>query len=65
MYCALPLSVKKKKCIVLDYFKAIFSSSGPTDVTKVVEAIEPIVSQTMNTSLTTKFKAEEVARALK
>lgn len=46
---------------MLDYFKAIFSSSGPTDVTEVVEAIEPVVSQTMNTSLTTKFKAEEVA----
>ena len=31
----------------------------------MAEAIEPVVSQTMNTSLTSKFKAEEVALALK
>ena len=46
------------ECIVLDYFKAIFSSHGPTDVIEVVEAINLIVTHTMNTSLIANFRAE-------
>ena len=46
------------ECIVLDYFKAIFISHGPTDVIEVVEAINLIVTHTMNTSLIANFRAE-------
>ena len=46
------------ECIVLDYFKSIFSSNGPTDVTKVVEAINLVVTHAMNTSLIANFRAE-------
>ena len=49
---------RAKKCIVLDYFKAIFSLNGPTDVTEVVEAINPVVTHAMNTSLIANFRAE-------
>lgn len=44
---------------VAGQFQGQFSLSGLTDATEVVEAIEPVVSQTMNTSLTAKFKTEE------
>lgn len=46
------------ECIVLDYFKAIFSLNGPTDVIEVVEAINPVVTHAMNTSLISNFRAE-------
>ena len=37
--------------IILYYFSNIFQSNGPTDTTAIVEAIQPIVTESMNNFL--------------
>lgn len=51
--------------IVVGYFNSIFQSNEQCDATEVVEAIQPVVSSSMNSSLSLEFKAKEVTRALK
>ena len=51
--------------IDVDYFAYIFISNGQIDASKVVEDIQPVVNDAMNSSLIQKFHATEMARALK
>ena len=51
--------------IILDYFSTIFQSNGPTDTSAIVEAINPVVTDSMNRFLCQPFHADEVHRALK
>ena len=49
----------------LNYFSMIFRSNGPTNHSKVVEAIQSRISTIMNESLLHAFTAEEMSKALK
>lgn len=51
--------------VVLKYYSELFHSSNPTDFTKILFAIQPIVSTTMNQMLTGDFQESEVCKALK
>ena len=51
--------------ITLDYFSNIFHSNGPTDISAIVAAINPVVTDSMNRFLCQPFQAEEVHRTLK
>ena len=51
--------------IILDYFETIFRSNGPTNISVLVDAVQPVVTDKMNTFLTRTFTAEEVHKALK
>ena len=51
--------------IILDYFETIFRSNGPIDTLVLVDAVQPVVTDEMNTFLTRVFTAEEVHKALK
>ena len=53
------------KNIILDYFETIFRSNGPTDTSVLVDAVQPVVTNEMNISLTQTFTGEEVHKALK
>lgn len=48
----------------MDYFADIFKSNGSIDASKVVEVVQPVVTNAMNLGLIQKFHAAEVARAL-
>lgn len=58
-------SDKAKERIALDYFNSIFKSNIPTDAIEEVEAIQDVVSRSMNRALLMEFRAEEVTKALK
>ena len=49
----------------MDYYAELFKSLNPSDCSKVVEAVQPKVSESMNARLTRDFQAKEVHRALK
>ena len=51
--------------IILNYFAAIFRSNGPTDSSLLVDAVQPMVTEEMNSFLTWPFTAEEVHKVLK
>lgn len=51
--------------IVVDYFESIFRSNGPKDARNVVEVIQPVVTDSMNVTLSREFSAMEVKKALK
>ncbi|KAL0004819.1 hypothetical protein SO802_012380 [Lithocarpus litseifolius] len=51
--------------IIVEYFSNMFHSNGPTDTTKFIDAVEPVVSTDMNNFLTQEFRADEVHKALK
>lgn len=57
-------SDKAKERIALDYFNLIFKSNIPTNAIEVVEAIQPVVSRSINKALLMEFRAEEVTKAL-
>ena len=48
----------------MGYFHSIFQSNGQTKATRVIEAIQPVVTSSMNDALVMEFKAEEVRKAL-
>ena len=48
----------------MDYLADIFKSNGSIDASKVVEVVQPVVTNAMNLGLIQKFHAAEVARAL-
>ena len=52
------------KDIAVRYFHSIFQSNGRTEATRVIEAIQPVVTSSMNDALVMEFKAEEVHKAL-
>ena len=51
--------------IILDYFSNIFQSNSLTDTTAIVEAIQPVVTESMNNFLCQPFQEVEVHKALK
>ena len=51
--------------IFKDYYLELFASSNPTEFTNLLEAIQPKVTDSMNSSLQRKFQPSEVYRALK
>ena len=53
------------KTIILKYFENIFHSNGPVDISQLVDAIQPVITEEMNSSLTQTFTTEEVHKALK
>ena len=50
---------------MVDYFTNIFKSNGLSDVSLMVNAIKPVVTDVMNIGLTQDFQAAEVIKALK
>ena len=50
---------------MVDYFTNIFKSNGPSNVSLMVNAIKPVVTDVMNIGLTQDFQAVEVIKALK
>ncbi|XP_075665752.1 uncharacterized protein LOC142635493 [Castanea sativa] len=51
--------------IILDYFSDIFHSNGFIDTTAIVEAVQPVVTKSMNNFLCQPFQEVEVHKALK
>ena len=56
--------MRKVEEIVVNYYSNLFSSSNPSELTELIEAVEPKVSQDMNNMLTRDFKGAEVKAAL-
>lgn len=53
-----------EKCFV-DYYTKLFISSNPMDFSKITEAMQPKVTQKMNSRLLREFQRGEVLYALK
>ncbi|KAL0013096.1 hypothetical protein SO802_000165 [Lithocarpus litseifolius] len=51
--------------IIVDYFSTIFQTAGPIDTSAIIEAIQLVVTPSMNEYLYQPFQAEEVQKALK
>ena len=51
--------------IVVKYFANIFKTSGPSDASTMLNTIQPVVTNAMNTSLVLELQATEVIKALK
>lgn len=51
--------------IILEYFENIFRSNGLVDILQLVDAVQPMITEEINSSLTQTFTAEEVHKALK
>lgn len=51
--------------IFKDYYSELFASSIPTEFTELLEAVQPKVTESMNSSLLREFQPHEVSRALK
>ena len=49
----------------VDYYSDLFSSSNPTDFAKIVNAVQPKVTEDMTARLIKEFQADEVFRAMK
>ena len=50
---------------MVKYFSNIFKSNGITDASSIVEAVQPMVTKSMNKGLVQEFLAAEVVKALK
>lgn len=51
--------------LVVEYYKELFSTNHPTEFTKLIQAIQPKVTPTMNRMLAMEFNANEVKMAVK
>ena len=51
--------------IFKDYYLELFVSSNPNEFTNLLEAVQPKVTESMNSSLLREFQSSEVYRALK
>ena len=51
--------------IFKDYYLELFVSSNPNEFTDLLEAVQPKVTESMNSSLLREFQSSEVYRALK
>ena len=51
--------------IFKDYYLELFVSSNPNEFTDLLEAVQPKVTKSMNSSLLREFQSSEVYRALK
>ena len=53
------------EAIILDYLSSLFTSSNPTEIERVKDTIQAVVSKPMNQLLSHDFNALEVHQALK
>ena len=53
------------KNIAVDYYQSLFSSSSPSELDKILEKVQPSVTEPMNTTLLRDFSREEVEVAMK
>ena len=53
------------EAIVLDYFSSLFTSSNPTEIGRITDSVQAVVSEPMNQLLSRDFQASEVHQALK
>ena len=51
--------------VFVDFYSQLFSSSNPTDLERVLEGVQPLVSNSMNEALTCLYNREEVEVAIK
>ena len=51
--------------IFKDYYLELFVSNNPNEFTDLLEAVQPKVTESMNSSLLREFQSSEVYRALK
>ena len=51
--------------IFVDYYSRLFTTSCPTDLERVLEGVQPVVSESMNEVLTRPYVREEVDVAIK
>ena len=51
--------------VFIEYYSDLFTSLKPSDFTKIMEAMQPKVTQSMNSMLVREFQAAEVHKALK
>ena len=49
----------------IEYYSDLFTSSAPSEFTEIMEAVQPRVTQSMNSMLVKEFQAGEVHKALK
>ena len=52
------------KNIVVDYYQSLFSSSSPSELDKILDKVQPSVTEPMNLTLLKDFSREEVELAL-
>ena len=57
--------VSQIKEIVVEYYNSLFTSSNPSDMNEILDAIRPSVSAEMNIQLSKPFSREEVDTAIK
>ena len=51
--------------VATEYFSSLFTSSQPGEMTELLDAVHPSISDTMNLLLSRDFQASEIAQALK
>ena len=51
--------------VFIDYYSDLFTSLAPSEFTEIMEAVQPRVTQSMNSMLVKEFQAGEVHKALK
>ena len=62
MWCTEESQIKN---IAVDYYQSLFSSSSPSELDKILEKVQPSVTEPMNTTLLRDFSREEVEVAMK
>ena len=62
MWCTEESQIKN---IVVDYYESLFSSSSPSELEKILEKVQPLVTEPINLTLLKDFSREEVELALK
>ena len=62
MWCTEESQIKN---IVVDYYQSLFSSSSPSELEKILEKVQPLVTEPINLTLLKDFSREEVESALK
>ena len=50
--------------IFVDFYSRLFTTSCPTDLERVLEGVQPVVSESMNEALTRPYVREEVDVAI-
>lgn len=56
---------KVVEMIFKDYYSELFTSNNPTEFSKLMEAVQPKVTKSMNSSLQKGFQPHEMSQALK
>ena len=59
------LDEREVGAIFVDFYTRLFSSSNPTDLERILEGVQPVVSNSMNEALTCLYSREEVEVVIK